>query len=164
MGRYTKDDVQLHEASFHGPQLPAVNVKIYHFPSTYDVMDRFDCSEEVAGTALEYAFQSVQQAFWEDWANDTSSYFPNHNVKVFSAGRSGGWLVVEGLPEIEDWDAVMFGRWRKFEKAVNADVNHRTGREAVLEDIEANRWAESGARLYNFIDTPDGPKCLVDIS
>lgn len=42
-----------------------------------------------------------------------------HDLGIWSAGRSGGWLVVEGLPNIEDWDAIMLARWRRFAKDVS---------------------------------------------
>ncbi len=46
----------------------------------------------------------------------TGDIFADYNIKLWQEGRSGGWLVVEGLPEIEDWDAIMLGKWHKFKK------------------------------------------------
>lgn len=36
--------------------------------------------------------------------------------KVWQTGRSGGWLYVEGLPDVESWDAIMLGKWSRFAK------------------------------------------------
>jgi hypothetical protein len=62
-------------------------------------------------------------------------------VKVYSKGRSSGWLTVHGLPPVESWDAVDLARWRRFEREVESDVEYRTSAEYTLEAIEANGWA-----------------------
>lgn len=41
-----------------------------------------------------------------------------HHVQVYSDGRSGGWLVVHGLPDVETWDAIALGQWAKFNKLI----------------------------------------------
>lgn len=43
-----------------------------------------------------------------------------YHVNVHSAGRSGGWCVVSGLPDIESWDAIALGEWRRFDKFVRS--------------------------------------------
>lgn len=120
-----------------------VNVKAYNFTDVDAVTDRFGCSEATAQKALEMAFECQQESFWETYDSEEMAYFfpGNRNAQVYSAGRSGGWLVVEGLPDVEDWDAVMLGRWRRFEIAVNANVKYLTSDEQVLELIEINEWA-----------------------
>lgn len=161
--RYTKDDVEKHSAGYYAPYYPAVNVKVYHFPQAYKVADHFHCTEETAQKAVEYAWDMEAQAFWEDVQGTAEDVF-GKGVKAYSAGRSGGWLLVEGLTDIESWNAVDLAKWRKFEKIIKADVKYRTSEEAVFEDIEANRWAEDGAELYNYIDTKDGQShCIVDL-
>lgn len=35
-------------------------------------------------------------------------------AKVYSAGRSGGWCVVEGIGDVDGWDAVMVAKWGRF--------------------------------------------------
>lgn len=58
--------------------------------------------------ACEMGFDMLQQYAEEIW--------PAYAVKVWPAGRSGGWAVVEGLPDVDDWDAVMLAKWARFEK------------------------------------------------
>lgn len=41
-----------------------------------------------------------------------------YHVQVYAAGRSGGWLVVSGLPDVEAWDAIDLARWRRFERLI----------------------------------------------
>ena len=166
---YTKDDIEFHRDGY-GPMRPAVNVKVYHYPSVWDVMDDFDCSEETAEKALEYAFESAQYRFWEEAQEIADWHLSNHfgKVKVYSEGRSGGWLVVHGLAyrdEVEDyWDALDLTAWYAFEKAIRAEIKYLCSWEYIKEDIEANRWAEEGAELYNFFEFSDGhSECFVDM-
>lgn len=44
-----------------------------------------------------------------------TTYFPDYGVRVFSAGRSGGWAVVEGLPEVNTWSPELLTKWSEFE-------------------------------------------------
>jgi hypothetical protein len=149
-------------ATHYGRQLPAVNVKVYSYPSACLVAGHFDCSEEVAQRALEWAFEMGRQQFWEDiqeWAEDCFEW----HVKIYNAGRYGGWAVVEGLPDIEDWDAIALGQWRRFAKQCADEIAYLTSADRVLEDIEANRWAEENAEQYNFTDTKEGTVCYADV-
>ena len=162
--RYTREDVETHSTGgIGGPYLPAVNVKYYGRSHADAVAERFKCSKEVAQRACNWAWEMACESFW-DCVQDTAEWALGAGVKVWQAGRSGGWAVVEGLPELESWDAVQLAKWRRFEKACKADVEYRTSQEAVLEDIEANRWAEENAEAYNFIDKKDGETvCLADV-
>lgn len=56
---------------------------------------------------------------WEMLANDAEEAFPGHRVTVESAGRSGGWCVVHGLPPLDDegmgaWDRDLLDAWDRF--------------------------------------------------
>lgn len=51
---------------------------------------------------------------------DADLIFDRYTVKVWQEGRMGGWLVVDGLPDLNEWDAVMLGKWRRFERYVRA--------------------------------------------
>lgn len=85
--------------------------------------------------------QAIELAheIWPEWSTemvDEKKFFPEfppgcqyrftgkkvgrkrYHVQVYSEGRSGGWCVVHGLPEIEEWDAIALGRWARFEKGV----------------------------------------------
>ncbi len=152
---YRKEDVDIKDS------LPAVNVKAYDTPSVYKIAEHFNCSEDQAGKACEFAFNSTCEMFWEQ-IGDTAEYHFG-DVNIWSAGRSGSWLVVEGLPNIDSWDAVQLAKWRKFEREVKAEVKHITSFEAFADAIEANDWHKDGAELYNFVDTPTGTKCIADM-
>lgn len=150
-----KSDVETHAEGYYGPQLPAVNVKAYSYARGLSA-ETFGCSEKDYERAVEFAFESAQTCFWEEvqgWANEC---FPDYSVKVYSAGRSGGWVVVEGLPLIESWDAIILGRWSRFARMCQAEVEYLSKAETVREDIEANEWAKPGSELFNFYELADG--------
>ena len=83
----------------------------------------------------------------------------NYHVNVYSAGRSGGWLVVDGLPDIDTWDAIDLGVWRRFDKAVHAILDdypyqyiwhlHVNVWQPTVADPanEAEQWVEALATL-----------------
>lgn len=73
-----------------------------------------DCSE------METADTLARESGWEGAIEDVKEIFPS--ASVYCEGRSGGWLVVENLPEIESWDAIMLGRWRRAVRYVKAWV------------------------------------------
>lgn len=176
--RFRKSDIERHTDNGYGTYYPAVNVKVHGRLglSTEEVMEKFGCTEEVAEKAIQFAFDSECESFWEYW-QDTSGcfenglygspeydYFPGYKVRVDCQGRSGGWLVVQGLPPVEDWDAVMVARWNKFQKAVKEDVAYKTSKEPLMEGIEANNWALPHAEQYNFFEKSDGSSvCIAEV-
>ena len=132
MSTYTKDDVQTH----YGSDRPAVNVKVYGSIRDLKVWDAFRRDEGPDdGFTLEWieenvSDEQVESTFWhccefefeylEGWATGSDEggdpLFPDDSVSLEIDGRSGGWIVVHGLPDIEEWDAVRLARWRKFER------------------------------------------------
>jgi hypothetical protein len=112
----------------------------YEESSSYG-LDEFQTADEWArescwDLATEYAHE-----IWPQYSTemvDEKAWFPEfppgcqhrftgnkvprkrYHVQVYSAGRSGGWLVVSGLPDVESWDAIALGRWVKFEEEVRA--------------------------------------------
>lgn len=110
----------------------------------YDGDDREYESEVMA--ADEWARESCWDAatelahdIWPQWSTemvDEKKFFPEfppgcqyrftgnkvgrkrYHVQVYSEGRQGGWCVVHGLPDIEEWDAIALGRWARFAKGV----------------------------------------------
>ena len=163
MPRFRKADIETWGA-FNRRTTPAINVKVYHYPTTSKVEDAFSCSESVASQALQFAFESAQQRFWEDARDEARTIFGKH-VKVYSEGRSGGWLIVDGINEdVESWDAIAVSRWGRLAKWCEREIQFLTSWDYVKEDIEANRWAEDGAEAFNFLDFKDGrTECLVDL-
>lgn len=63
------------------------------------------------------AEQIARDSGWED-AKELACELFSGAFKVYSSGRSGGWLTVHGLEPIEDWDAVAVKRWERFSKGV----------------------------------------------
>lgn len=78
--------------------------------------------------------ESTRNAVWEFTCGDayemfkadlTDDVFKDERIKVWSEGRSGGWVIVEGLKDFESWDAVDVARWAKacrYAKAYVDDV------------------------------------------
>lgn len=163
MGRaYSRDDVETH-AEHYRPARPAVNVKVRHFPGTDEIAERFGCNEKTAERAGQFAFEAACGIFWEDVEGTAKDVFGTA-VRVWSEGRSGGWAVVDGLPDVEGWDAIQLGKWRRFETWCKKTVRWLTSKESVMETIESNRWAEKGSEAYNFIEKEDGESvCVVDL-
>lgn len=119
----------------HGIPRPAVNVKVYGGTPSDEALRGIaeECGAVSAGFTREYLeeldadwlFEAACESGWEALQANAeeifgayplyrSSYAPR--VEVRAEGRSGGWCVVHGLPALEDWDAVMLAKWRKFER------------------------------------------------
>jgi hypothetical protein len=124
---------------------PAVNVKTYSIGWTAEkIAEYFKCSDRTAENASEWVWESACEEFWRYWGTDVdlTSYFPDHTgLEVFSEGRSSGWLVVHGLPELEDWDTALAAHWANFAEDVMSDVKYRRTWDYARETIEANGWA-----------------------
>lgn len=141
MRGYHKSDVEHHRVGYGGTAYPTINVKVYSFPTVDMVVDRFGCEEKTAKQALEFAFQSACEAFWE-CVPELAEHYLGERVKVWQEGRQGGWLIIDGLHESSDWDGVMLNRWALFEHNVDKDVLWRTAWEQVEDAIDSNMWAE----------------------
>ena len=161
---YNRGDVETH-GEHYGRQYPAVNVKVYKFPSTDKIADHFNCEEAEASRAGEYAFESACETFWNESAQGIADdVFGEKKVKVYSQGRSGGWLIVEGLPDIELWDLMMMNMWHSFETKIKKEVKYQTSEEIVFSNISVNEWCKPMAEKYNFVHLPDGQtKCIADM-
>ena len=160
---YRKSDVQTHNAGgYNGPRYPAVNVKCYDWPDIDASIERFKCSRETAERAAQWAWESAQEQFWEIETEYATEHF-GRGVDAYSAGRSGGWLVVMGLPDIEYWDALDLAKWRGFESGVKRSVKAWAELEPILDTIDANRWAEENSERYNFTDKDGATVCLADV-
>jgi hypothetical protein len=175
-----KSDVTIRRAVYGSDASgPAINVKFYgNFPR-HELAAYFKVADDAPelDKALEYAWDTECEQFWES-AQDSLNFAmlgdaaagelkpsgtKDSPYTVYSAGRSGGWLVVEGLPDVESWDAVMLGKWARFEKLIRQDIEYRTGFEALRDDIEVNEWLKPGAEKYNFIDVAGETKCIADL-
>jgi hypothetical protein len=161
---YSREDIETH-SEHYGKARPAVNVKVYRFPGLYKIMDKFECEEAEASRAGEYAFESACELFWNECAQDVADdVFGDERVKVYSEGRSGGWLVVDGLSSVESWDLMMINKWHSFETKIKKEIAFRTSEEMIFEDIAANEWCKPMAEKYNFYQKENGENvCIADM-
>lgn len=160
-----KDQIELRSGRGYRGPLPAINVKVYRWGcDASDVAERFQCSQATAEKACSYVFDSACQQFWEQAPEWAAELWPGYRLNVFSDGRSGGWLVVEGLPPVEEWDAIMVGKWARLARYCRDEIAYRFSRETIFDEIEANEWHKDGAELYNFFDRKDGTTvCIADL-
>lgn len=63
------------------------------------------------------AEEMTRENGWE-MAKELAAEVFGSQVKTWSSGRSGGWLIVEGLPDVESWDAIALSRWARFARGV----------------------------------------------
>ena len=137
---YTKDDVKMHREGYGFTRTPAINVKFYGHIDPELVADRLGCSLPRAETCLQYAGETLAEMFWDDAEDIARDIFGDESLKVYSEGRSGGWLIVKGLPDIEYWDAIMLGKWRSLEVRLQNEVKYIGEFDHVIDLIEANEW------------------------
>jgi len=164
--RFSKADIQFHRDNPARHSHPAVNVKVRRFPTVSMVQEEWPGTDEkTAEKALEFVLENACDLFWEDYtdAENFSFYFPNYpNIKVYSEGRSSGWLVVHGLPEVSEWDAILVSAWGRFVQSIEKDITYRCSWEAVKEGIEANAYYKPLSTRFNHCDTDSGTVLLPD--
>ena len=138
----TKADVDIRNSRSHRG-VPCVNVKVYAdcwssvviervandnaCPSFVGWMqnhleDMFNNFGRSAPSWMEHAWNAAIEQGWECLRFDAEGIF-GRGVKVYSDGRSGGWCVVEGLPPVESWDALMLTKWKRFAKWARQQAN-----------------------------------------
>lgn len=123
-----KSDVKL---SYHqgARGLPMVNVKVDQCNLTETAAkyaEEFSDALFPAWLAENYDRDIVQEGAWDaaiehGWnvlQDDAQNVFGDvsSRVKIYAEGRSGGWCVVDGLPHVETWDAILVGKWARFAK------------------------------------------------
>jgi hypothetical protein len=132
----TRDDVERSYHQGHNGE-PMVNVKVQNFDlpkgdAFAELLAEFEGEMDPRLMALPHdELRELIEGFIEkDWstffgmacergyeeAEEDAKYncFPDRKVKVWSAGRSGGWLVVEGLPDVDSWDVKLLTAWSQF--------------------------------------------------
>lgn len=145
---------------------PSINVKVHQF-GTELTAEKLHCDEATFEKAMGYAFESSQEMFWEE-VQEIANYYleekgPFYKPNVYSAGRSGGHLIVSNLPDVETWDAIKVTAWGRFVKAIKSDIEWRCKAENILDDIESNEWNKPYSEKYNFLDTNKGSVCIADM-
>ena len=155
MSRFrTIESVSMHREGYYGTAYPALNVKCYTLPDPDAVVTRFGCSAATAERALEWAVESHREDFWGPCGPD--SPYPSRaqdalreafgdaadKLEIWAAGRSGGWLIVRGLPPVEEWRRADLARWSVFAREIAAEIAYLSSEETLLDTIEANGWAD----------------------
>lgn len=80
---------------------------------------------------ITWPWESACEDGWEQAGIDIQEIF-GPDASVEGAGRSGGWLVAKGLPPVEEWNAIMLAKWRRFARYIDAMVEDNPYREAWL--------------------------------
>lgn len=159
-----------------GDQFPALNVKHYG-PVEYTaerVAEHFGCDKATAERAVGFVYGSAVEIFWEQHALDALNFamlgdkgasevkpagLGESPFKVWAEGRSGGWLVVEGLPDVAAWPGATFQKWRKFARLIRDEMTYLASWDYGREMLEENEWApKTGtveANRANAKATPD---------
>ncbi|RMH29580.1 MAG: hypothetical protein D6692_04030 [Planctomycetota bacterium] len=146
----TKADVETYgDGSTYSALYPALNVKCYESIGVDAIAERFNCDFERAEKALNFAYESRREAFWDQ----AYALGAERGWRVYSAGRSDGWLIVTNIGHPDDWDAIDLARWRSFAAAIERIYADATDTEGWIEDIAESRWAEPGAD-YNALGVP----------
>lgn len=142
--RYSRDDVDTYYTR-HGGRVPSINVKASGYgwekvatrvaadndaPGFTPEWCEANISEDTANVLWEWAIESGRELIESDadLAYEGTAYTPRCSYD----GRSGGHLVVDGLPDLDEWDAVLLGKWRRFEKWVAAIVDDQAYRMADM--------------------------------
>lgn len=155
---YSREDVETHSDGFGRDRRPAVNVKVYG--SVWDVFAKLEKASDVdiddarftrewfeahvSDEALDALFWHVCESEFEMVEQDAREIFGAH-VKVWQEGRSGGWAVVDGLADLDEWDAVALAKWRKFErwaKLYAADVPYQMVASVFYNEFAV--WSDEG--------------------
>jgi hypothetical protein len=109
-----------------GEYLPCVNVKVHGSvtPAILAEAERESGEKGFAAWAQElldankwpdWTWEAAIEQGWNQLQTDAELIF-DRAVKVESDGRSSGWAILRGLPPIEEWDAIMVGRFAKWAK------------------------------------------------
>jgi phosphatidate phosphatase APP1 len=152
---YRKADIDFH-GDWRSNAHIAINVKVNDFggkQALENLMRDFACTEDEAQTALNYAWESQCEIFWNEDAPQLATEILKAtfgHVKVYSEGRSGGWLTVYSdykgsfpiadRDDVDNWDAIKVSTWGRFAKAITAEVAYLSSYEAIKELIEINNW------------------------
>ena len=158
----SKADVKFHGTNGPYHPLPAVNVKCYNGLESVKLEELDGAHPDFTPEWIERCLKDTQVWQWFDSAReyqwdylqDVAREIFRGSVKVWSAGRSGGWAVVEGLPDFASWNAVDLARWRKFAYAaesIAADVPYQAAGLILLNEFEP--WQEE--RVARFVAETD---------
>lgn len=155
--------------------LPAVNVKIRgSFDFTDERLaavadrcggnytDKFlawwhSLDEDTIEHVTEWRYEEACELGWGNLRFEAEIIWPDRKVEVWAKGRSGGWAVVDGLPPVETWNAVMVSKWASFVRFAHEqvkDIPYQTAaliivnfKAAVLPQIDRETADAAAAQL-----------------
>ena len=117
----------------HGREYPTVNIKWYgdgwvrywrDACADHGIdPDAYDPEELMTDDERYLAWTWVAEDQFRDAAADIRNLYQSEmgmRVDVWQDGRSGGWLIVDNLPDVETWDAIMVSRWARAVKIVRS--------------------------------------------
>lgn len=144
--------VTMHAEGF-GEARPAFNIKRYTFheqpQSAYDAA-MLELGLPTGDFTPAWVSSHVNEDAHNEWAditaqslieafrNDVRDLFGDV-VTVMQEGRSGGWLALEGLPDVDTWDGAMLAQWRELGQYADAYV--ASWPEEVVKMIASNVYA-----------------------
>ncbi len=150
--------IDYHGHGNRGQERPALNVKHYGDVeyTAERIAEHFGCDAATAERAAGWCYESAREQFWEQ-ALDSLNYafcggkeydgrykpsgLQDGPYKIWAEGRSGGWLVAEGLPDVSTWDAATLQKWRRFARTIQQEMEYLASWDYGREMIEANEWA-----------------------
>jgi hypothetical protein len=135
----TYEDVATH---YDRTRLPAVNIKVYNSSLPRgeffdDIVSEFELDHRLTAISstelrdlVERYLETHDDIFWnvcesgfEDIVAEGKEIFGSH-VEIYRQGRSGGWAVVEGLPEdLPEWDEILLAKWERFIEVCGTHVD-----------------------------------------
>jgi hypothetical protein len=132
----TKADIEYHSDGYRSHK-PAVNVKVHddindgyrafvkHSGEDIDPLFTEEWIEEHISEERMYSYwERAIESSWENLQNDAVEIF-GQGTKVYAEGRQGGWAYIDGMTadDVESWDAIEFGKWRRFAKYARAQAD-----------------------------------------
>lgn len=119
MGRYRNlvNEVTMYRCEDRRLDMPGISVKSYNFPRT-SFFESLGLNEDTAGPVGESVWEVCCVIFWSR-AQSIAEDIYGDRATVLQCGRSGGWLCVDGLPEVISWRKIWRGKWFEFEKKID---------------------------------------------
>lgn len=157
MSTYSLADITLRggdwgERSENDP--PAINVKVQRYARDGAahgdpwgvIAEDFGTTEAAAEKALGLAFEHAQAEFWEElapelWRERLAPAFEGAGC-VESDGRSGGWLIVTGLPPVGEWTSEQINAWGVFEESILQTVESLSSFADARQRMLDNGWLQ----------------------
>lgn len=151
--RYSKADVTFHSDGVGRRANPAINVKVrnwgYH---DVDLMrDEPALDLEQCDAIIQSVYERHAVRFWDNAKLQVEILF-GRGYTVYQEGRSGGWMVVHGLPDVEEWDAVMLGKWRSLESWAERYIKTLCSEGEIKTTIRVGRLVQLASGVDDMVE------------